>query len=74
MMHDSFTVGVYFHFRFPFQDRELSSDHSSPPVVVEATESGLCHGVVMWWSIDLEGEELSMSPWDYRQVTLTTVT
>ena len=56
-------------YRFPFQDPELSPDHSSPPVVIPATDSGQCHGVVVWWSADMEGEELSMDPWNYPQAS-----
>ena len=54
--------------RFPFWDPSLSPDHSIPPLQVEVTESGLCHGVVVWWSLDLEGMELNMDPWKYQQV------
>ena len=54
--------------RFPLHDPDLSSDHSAPPVVLQASESGLCHGLVVWWSADMEGSELSMDPWNYQQV------
>ena len=56
--------------RFPLQDKQLSPDHSSPPIVVEVTGSGLCHGLV----IDMEGEELNMEPWDYPQVICLALT
>ena len=30
-------------------------------------ESGICHGLVVWWDIDLGGVTLTMDPWDYKQ-------
>ena len=54
--------------RFPFHDPDLSPDHSAPPVVLQASEGGLCHGLVVWWTADMEGSELSMDPWNYQQV------
>ena len=54
--------------RFPCWDPALPPSQSILPVEVEVTETGLCHGVVIWWSLDFEGTELNMDPWHYRQV------
>ena len=54
--------------RFPFWDPALPPSQSVLPVQVEVTETGFCHGVVVWWSVDFEGTELNMDPWNYQQV------
>ena len=56
--------------RFPLSDPELSPDQSSPAVVVPVSDGGTCHGMLMWWSADMSGTDLSMSPWDYIQVCI----
>ena len=38
---------------------------------VSITQTGLCHGVVMWWELSLcPGVNLSTSPWNRTQVHL----
>ena len=34
---------------------------------IEVVESGVCHGLVVWWDIDLGGVTLTMDPWNYQQ-------
>ena len=46
----------------------MSSERSIHNVVLPVTESGTCHGVLMWWTADMSGSTLSMSPWQYTQV------
>ena len=54
--------------RFPFSDPDLPTTHSSSsPTPVPVLESGSCHGVVVWWDIDLGGSTLTMDPWNYQQ-------
>jgi protein arginine N-methyltransferase 7 len=53
--------------KFKLSDPGLSSDRSVQEVVVPVSQSGTCHGVLMWWTADMSGTELSMSPWDYTQ-------
>lgn len=56
---------MYYTYRFALG---APSYHSLPVVEVTMSESGECHGVLMWWTADMSGIELSMSPWQYTQV------
>lgn len=58
---------IQFLCRFPLSDPEMSPNHSTPSVVVPVSDTGTCHAVLMWWSADMNGAELSMSPWKYIQ-------
>ena len=58
----------YYVNRFTLSSAALSSDRSVPAVLVPVSDSGICHGVMMWWSADMNGTELTMSPWQYIQV------
>ena len=66
--------------RFPLGDPDLSPAHILAPTVVRiegaglaegvglVEGAGLAHGLIVWWSADMDGEELSMDPWNYTQV------
>lgn len=54
-------------FSFQFDDANLSPGRTTKPVEIEVQESGLCHGLVVWWDIDLGGVTLTMDPWNYQQ-------
>jgi aromatic ring-cleaving dioxygenase len=54
-------------FSFQLDDASLSPEHTSRPVEIEVAESGVCHGLVVWWDIDLGGVTLTMDPWNYQQ-------
>lgn len=52
---------------FQFSDPEMNPDLLYQPVAIPVTASGTCHGVVIWWDIELGDRTLSMDPWDYPQ-------
>lgn len=52
---------------FDFGDSQMSPDCSSLPVEVAVTASGTCHGLVVWWDIELGEHTLTMDPWHYQQ-------
>ena len=52
---------------FDFSDPDMSPDDPIAPVGVTVRDSGTCHGLVVWWDIELGDCTLSMTPWDYQQ-------
>lgn len=52
---------------FDFSDPDLSPDQVFAPVEVDVSASGMCHGLVVWWDIQLGDRTLSMDPWEYQQ-------
>jgi protein arginine N-methyltransferase 7 len=54
--------------KFTLSDLAQLSGSSLSAVEIPVSDSGVCHGVLMWWSADMSGTELTMSPWQYTQV------
>lgn len=52
---------------FQFSDPKMNPDLLHAPTSVPVTATGTCHGVVIWWDIELGDHTLSMDPWDYGQ-------
>ena len=61
LLSDSTTVAS---FQF---GAKVDPSHLYAPVRVPVTSSGTCHGVVIWWDMELGDRTLSMDPWDYPQ-------
>lgn len=71
MRHIDYCIGlllIHVHCRFQFDDPNLPTSHFNlDSVPISITDSGRCHGLVVWWDIDLGGSLLTMDPWDYGQ-------
>ena len=52
-------VGHVLTFSFQFDDATLFPEHTSSPVEIDIQEAGHCHGLVVWWDIDLGGVTLT---------------
>lgn len=61
LLSDSATVAC---FQF---GAEVDPDQPYAPVCVPVTTSGTCHGVVVWWDMELGDRTLTMDPWVYPQ-------
>lgn len=54
--------------RIPFTEECTSYKCSCVPVNVPVLETGVCHGIAMWWTLQMApGVTLSTDPWNYTQ-------